>query len=429
MAAFAEVDLAGVPFDEAIAYLRGKVDVPSLAWTDLKEAAHARAFTVAGATTVSLVQDFHDAATRAIAEGRTLADFRADFDRIVQAHGWSYKGGRGWRSAVIYNTNMRMARSAGRWAQAQRLAEQERARGRQIYLRYVAVLDDRTRDLHRSWHGIVLPIDHPFWSTHTPPNGWNCRCTIMVLTERALKRFGYVVTPDSKLPSTVRQPRPVNTPFGRESWPTPAGIDTGFGYNPGASWLAQGVTPAELDRPLPDGMAVPAPAGLPRLRPSPVAPGRILPAELSEEDYVDAFLAEFGAARGRAVGFRDAAGHQIAIGEDLFVDRTRSRADGQARFKVRKRDRARYLLLLADALKTPDEIWLDWAGTGGGQVLRRRYIKALDLPERAGALSVFEWSDAGWHGVTVFPPDAEEDMARGRHGQLLYRRPETRTAP
>ena len=23
----------------------------------------------------------------------------------------------------------------------------------------------------RAWHGTVLPVDHPFWQTHFPPNG------------------------------------------------------------------------------------------------------------------------------------------------------------------------------------------------------------------------------------------------------------------
>ena len=48
--------------------------------------------------------------------------------------------------------------------------------GQKVNLRYVAVLDARTRPEHRAWHGLILPIDHPLWDTHYPPNGWGCRC-------------------------------------------------------------------------------------------------------------------------------------------------------------------------------------------------------------------------------------------------------------
>ena len=41
---------------------------------------------------------------------------------------------------------------------------------------YDAVNDSRTRPQHLEWDGLVLPVDHPFWKTHAPPNGWGCRC-------------------------------------------------------------------------------------------------------------------------------------------------------------------------------------------------------------------------------------------------------------
>ena len=45
-------------------------------------------------------------------------------------------------------------------------------------LRYSAVQDARTRPQHKAWHNIVRPINDPFWDTHYPLNGWNCRCTV-----------------------------------------------------------------------------------------------------------------------------------------------------------------------------------------------------------------------------------------------------------
>ncbi len=399
-----------LPFDEAIAFLRRKVSLPSRAWTDLKEGAHARSFVVAGATTAALVEDFHKAVLRADAEGRTLADFRKDFDRIVATHGWSYKGGRGWRSAVIYNTNLRMARAAGKWAQI------ERVKADRPYARYSAILDTHTRPIHREWHGTILPVDDPWWSTHWPPNGWNCRCTVQSVSEADLKRYGWSVTLE---PPTVNMERRTVTlaDGSTEEWQTPEGIDTGFGYNVGHAWL-RGAVPPELQEPLPPFGAPPTrPADLPALSAAtPVDMARILPEGLADESYVTAFLEEFGAGLDRPAGFRDAAGHLLGVGKELF------QANGGG-WKVRKRGRERYVKLLADALKDPDEIWVGWAGRSGVPKLKRAYIKRQTLPDGSGLLTVFEWSNAGWVGATSYSVDhGAAYLDSKRVGALVYQR-------
>ena len=45
-------------------------------------------------------------------------------------------------------------------------------------LTYHAVHDERTRETHRAWDGLTLPVEHEFWKTHLPPNDWGCRCYV-----------------------------------------------------------------------------------------------------------------------------------------------------------------------------------------------------------------------------------------------------------
>ena len=45
-------------------------------------------------------------------------------------------------------------------------------------LTYHAVHDERTRETHRAWDGLTLPVEHAFWQTHLPPNDWGCRCYV-----------------------------------------------------------------------------------------------------------------------------------------------------------------------------------------------------------------------------------------------------------
>jgi uncharacterized protein with gpF-like domain len=212
---------------EAIDFLRKKLNVPTNRWTDLWHEQHSVAFTVAGATTDALVSDFHDAVNKAIADGSTLEDFRKDFDTIVEDHGWSYNGSRGWRSKVIFETNMRTAYAAGRWEQIQQVKDDR------PYLRYVHLEGQlNPRPEHESWHDTVLPVDDPWWLTHFPPNGWNCHCSVQSLNDRDLERYGLAV--NAKAPPIEMVERTINTSDGARTVLVPAGIDPGFGYRPGA---------------------------------------------------------------------------------------------------------------------------------------------------------------------------------------------------
>ena len=56
---------------------------------------------VAGAASDALLTDFQDALRKALEHGTTLAEFRRDFYRIVEKHGWEYNGSRNWRSRIM----------------------------------------------------------------------------------------------------------------------------------------------------------------------------------------------------------------------------------------------------------------------------------------------------------------------------------------
>jgi SPP1 gp7 family putative phage head morphogenesis protein len=66
-------------------------------------------------------------------------------------------------------------------------------------LKYVTVGDNRVRDQHKAWNGLILPINHPFWKTHTTPNDWGCRCDILQTDEDPSE-----VIPDLKIKSAFQ---------------------------------------------------------------------------------------------------------------------------------------------------------------------------------------------------------------------------------
>lgn len=219
-----------LPFDEAVKYLRDKINLPTKRWTDVMRAAHDRAFVVAGAAKADLLNDLHAMINEAIKGNIELAEFRAGFDKAVKKYGWNYKGERGWRTATIFNTNMSVAYSAGR---AQQRKEPEIVR-EFPYSRYRALDYGNRRPLHQSWKNLLLPWNHPWWKTHRAPNGWGCKCWDEPVSQAEYDRLvadGAKTTPPDdgtyawENPSTGKTER------------IPKGIDPGWDYDPGDSLM------------------------------------------------------------------------------------------------------------------------------------------------------------------------------------------------
>ena len=62
--------------------------------------------------------------------------------------------------------------------------------GDRYNLQYRTQRDDRVRPEHAALDGITLPPSDPFWESYYPPNGWNCRCTVV-----QVRRSKYPATP------------------------------------------------------------------------------------------------------------------------------------------------------------------------------------------------------------------------------------------
>lgn len=221
----------GVPFQEAIDFLRRRLALPDGEWERLLDEMTGVAQQRAERLKQALLRGFLDAVLRALEEGTTIASFRDAYERLVAELGWSYDGDKGWHSELVFRRLSMEAYAAGRWEQIQRLKQ------RRPYLRYVTAGDHRVRDAHRAWHGVILHVDHPWWKTHYPPNGWNCRCHVQQLSERDLRRYNLKVweaaPADTKVIKFVRgadgAKRPVEVPIG---------IDPGFDVNVGEVGLA-----------------------------------------------------------------------------------------------------------------------------------------------------------------------------------------------
>ncbi len=51
--------------------------------------------------------------------------------------------------------------------------------GDEYCLQYRTANDSKVREEHAVLHNTTLPVSDPFWDQFYPPNGWNCRCTVV----------------------------------------------------------------------------------------------------------------------------------------------------------------------------------------------------------------------------------------------------------
>ncbi|MFN3881925.1 MAG: PBECR2 nuclease fold domain-containing protein [Nitrincola lacisaponensis] len=414
------------PFKEAISYFNQKLPLPTTGWQDVYGQQHDHAFMVAGANRMAIVEGFATAVQAAIERGETLADFRKRFDEIVSTQGWDYNGTRGWRSRLIYETNVRQAYNAGREAQM----DDPEFRERFPYTEYRHSGAENFRPKHKAWDRLVLAADDPFWREHSPSNGHFCKCKKFPRSRRWLERTGRKV--ETAPADEYREFVDKRTGEVRQ---IPLGIDPGFEHRPGQSWLEhQTLKPTDWK----DAIAkktidtIPyGPVSKPPLpRETPVSSRVLMDDGLPDERYVSAFLDEFNSTGPRT--FKDVTGEPMMISDRLFKT-----TDGD--YKALKDGvRHRYVRLLARTIQQPDEVWAllePDSSTAGKYRVKRRYIKRWVLDEdgvEVHGFSAFEYGQGVWSGSTAFTPNRRRGKGRipnrplymedQREGVLLYRR-------
>lgn len=217
----------GLTPEDAAAYWKSKVPMTNKEAMALTEEARKRAFYAAGLAKLDQVNLIHGALLQALEQGQSVEDFKKNIAEIIKKAGWD-----GRRIETIFNTNMQTAYQAGRWKSI------EKNKKRFPYLQYSSVIDNRTRASHAALHGIVYPVDHVFWNSHYPPNGFNCRCTAVQISKYYAEKEGLKI--QNKMPGHLKYTDPKT---GNEYTVTDLKPDIGFANNVGKDWLQTIETP------------------------------------------------------------------------------------------------------------------------------------------------------------------------------------------
>jgi len=194
---------------DAIKYIEQKGYKLTFDYREMMHEAHHKAFTVAKITRLDLLSDIKESIVKAEKEGLSFQNWKKNIKPILIKKGWwgevevvNPKTGESKKIFVgnkrlktIFYTNSRVAYQV---AKAKKYYEDDNV----VYLKYIAILDNKTRPSHRALHGTILPKNDSFWETHYPPNGWNCRCRV-----RAIPAHKKVTLTDKKtLPKNAVDP-------------------------------------------------------------------------------------------------------------------------------------------------------------------------------------------------------------------------------
>ncbi|GMO55565.1 MAG: hypothetical protein Ta2A_00530 [Treponemataceae bacterium] len=181
----------------ALAYIKNKNLKTGFSYKDVWHEEHASAFTVAKAMQLDVLSDLQGAVTAAVENGQSFDTFKKSIKPTLQNKGWWGKKemtdpltgetvnaqlGSDRRLKTIYRVNMRSAYQKGQY---ERTMESEL----HPYLMYCIGPSIHHRKDHKSWDGLILPKDDPWWDAHLPPNGWGCKCYTRAVSETRKKKY------------------------------------------------------------------------------------------------------------------------------------------------------------------------------------------------------------------------------------------------
>lgn len=101
---------------------------------------------------------------------KTFERFLNDVRKIDETYNANYL-------RAEYNFVQASAEMAAKW-------EKFMEDGDHYYLQYRTQHDDKVRPEHASLDRVTLPPSDSFWESYYPPNGWNCRCTVVQVLKR-----------------------------------------------------------------------------------------------------------------------------------------------------------------------------------------------------------------------------------------------------
>lgn len=167
----ASLDINIITSKEAQAFIETHTDVLNSAFEQTKMSATMRdslehsTYVFSGLKTFHELNEAFPALTDENGNRKPFERFLNDVQKVDKTYNEHYL-------RAEYNFAHASAGMAAKW---EAFAED----GDRYNLQYRTVGDDHVRPEHATLNGTTLPFSDAFWDSYYPPNGWNCRCTVV----------------------------------------------------------------------------------------------------------------------------------------------------------------------------------------------------------------------------------------------------------
>lgn len=194
-------------YPSAADYLRARGVEPAAEFYARLEHLRHEAWTLSKISDVEQIEQVKQSLVKALAEGKSFREWQQALTPGMLALPRHYQ-------ETVFRTAMLSSYNGAKWTHFRAHI------GRRPILRYIAVNDHRTRPAHHALHGLMMPVEDERWANLSPPLGFNCRCSLVSLSDKQAKALGYSGAPE-KLPTWEDDHGVSHTAAADKGWGSP----------------------------------------------------------------------------------------------------------------------------------------------------------------------------------------------------------------
>ncbi len=169
-------------FDEAVSWFSKRVVLTNAEAERLGNEAGRRAFWIGGGLQLEQIQRVFDKSAKAIEAGTPFEEWRKQVKNELRndAH-----------AETVFRNATQRSLNAGRWRQMR----EPGVLAFRPYGLFDGVVDSRQSPICKECDGTILPLDHPWWATHSPLLHHRCRSGVRNLRKADAERRGVTNVP------------------------------------------------------------------------------------------------------------------------------------------------------------------------------------------------------------------------------------------